>query len=155
GTLALRPFLSLGEAFVISCRACCAAMYPRVMPSARTGIPKYRFMVSFLPEEFHCQLNFAARACARNAAEVGCGRRGARRPECHLIERVERLDAKLEPQTFANRDVLHQREIGAIRRRAADDVSPGIAIDATGQQGGIHEGRRVEILEYLLAAIIG
>src|SRR5262245_55285474 len=153
GTFALRPFLSPGEAFVISCRVCWAAMYPRVMPRARIIIPKYRFIEFLLPEKFERQLDLAARACACNAAKVRRGSRSVRRAERHLVECVECLAAELEPQSFTNRHVFHQREIGAIGRGTADDVSPGVSVDAARQQGGIYKRRGIEIRQNLRAAI--
>lgn len=63
--------------------------------------------------------------------------------EVRVVEEVKGLGAKLKIQTFAQRRVLHQRDVYVLKARAVDNVPAGVA---KGARRGERECARIEPL---------
>ena len=98
-----------------------------------------------LPDELQSHLNDPSILSARNAAETSRRSRTIRCTEIHLVKGIEEFAAELKLERLVECEVFDHCEVRTDLGRSADEASPSVSVDASGQlvdgneRGGIKE----------------
>src|SRR5206468_1856706 len=95
------------------------------------------------PENLQCYLNHAPGLRRPDLPKAGRRYLHVRRIEVDLIEGIEKFAAQLHPERLARRNLLHQRKVGVVQGRTADNVATGVPIEPQWQLA--HRDKRLRI----------